>query len=106
MTKNRLNAENKYFVVNLEWFLQWKCYVINDLSDKYLTNNKKRISSNKQIGVLPPGPIQNICLFDRNVTEFNEKTLKKGLKKVIFFNTYLERGLYYHFRKCLAVFNI
>ena len=83
MIKNKSNLENKYYVIHIEWFLQWKCYVINDLTDKFLANNKKRISSNKQIGVLPPGPIQNLCLFDRNVTELTEKSLKRGLKKVL-----------------------
>lgn len=82
MIKNRSNTESKYYVVHIEWFLQWKCYVINDQSEKFFTNNKKRISSSKEIGVLPPGPIQNLNLFDRNVTELTEKTLKRGLKKV------------------------
>ncbi len=86
MVKNRSNDEKIYYVIHIEWFLQWKCYVINDLTEKFLVNNKKRISPNKQIGVLPPGPIQNNCLFDKNVTEHNEKSLKRGLKKVTYSN--------------------
>jgi hypothetical protein len=75
-------AQSNFFVVDLEWFLQWKCFIMNDQSEKPLPNSKKRISSNKSIGVLPPGPILNSNLFDKNAKEFKEKNLKKGLKKV------------------------
>lgn len=67
-------ANNKYYILDLEWFLLWKCFVTNDMSDKYISNSKKRISPNKQLGVLPPGPISNINLFEKG-------TLRQGLKK-------------------------
>jgi hypothetical protein len=55
---------------------------MNDVNEKNLSNSKKKISPNKYIGVLPPGPITNINLFDKNSKEFSEQTLKKGMKKV------------------------
>jgi hypothetical protein len=55
---------------------------MNDLTEKNLSNSKKKISTNKLIGVLPPGPINNTNLFEKNYKELSEKTLKKGLKKV------------------------
>jgi hypothetical protein len=55
---------------------------LNDSTDKLLLNSKKKISGNKSIGVLPPGPVTNMSLFEKGVKEFNEKSLKKGLKKV------------------------
>ena len=55
---------------------------MNDITEKFLANSKKRNSSNKAIGILPPGPVCNLNLFEKNTKEFTEKTLKKGLKKV------------------------
>lgn len=55
---------------------------MNDNTDKILNNSKKKISPNKHIGIFTPGPITNTILFDKHVKEFNEKTIKKGLKKV------------------------
>ena len=41
------NSKGKYvYAINLEWFLEWKCFVTNDLSDKLIINSKKRISDN------------------------------------------------------------
>ena len=47
----------------------WKCYVSNDLTDKYVSNSKKFISENKRIGVLPPGAITNINLIENLATK-------------------------------------
>ena len=58
---------------------------MNDLTDKYLPNTKKKISSNKLIGVLPPSQISNYNLFEKQSKEFTDKTIKKGLIKVILF---------------------
>ncbi len=82
----KLNNNTNYYAIDLEWFLQWKCYVTNDMTEKQLPNSKKRISSNKSVGVLPPGPIFNTNLFEKNAKEFTDKTFKKGLKKVPFIN--------------------
>lgn len=72
-----------FYVIDLDWFLQWKCYVTNDSTDKNLPNSKKKFSINKEIGVLPPGPISNGNLFYK-ANQFEEKTLRKGLSKVRF----------------------
>lgn len=55
---------------------------MNDITEKFLPNTKKKISENKIIGVLPPGPVTNINLFEKNCKDFNENSIKKGLKKV------------------------
>ena len=74
---------NKFYVIDIEWFLNWKCFISNDVTEKSLSNSKKKISANKNIGVLPPGPISNYNLFDKNTKEYTAKNLKKGMKKVI-----------------------
>jgi hypothetical protein len=70
-----------FYALELEWFFQWKCFVMNDTTEKLLSNSKKKISINKSIGTLPPGPITNINLFEKGVKDYTEKNLKKGLKK-------------------------
>jgi len=76
------SSQGKFYVIEIEWFLNWKCFISNDTTDKILLNNKKKISVNKNIGVLPPGPISNFNLFDKNTKEYTAKNLKKGMKKV------------------------
>lgn len=45
------NENCKYFyAVDIEWFLNWKSFVTNDMSEKNLSNYKKNISTNKLIG--------------------------------------------------------
>lgn len=82
--KSSLPPNSQFYVVDLEWFLQWKAFVMNDQTEKHLPNSKKKISTNKQIGVLPPGPITNTNLFEKNIKEYTDKTVKKGLKKVYY----------------------
>jgi hypothetical protein len=78
----KVNAKmHNFYAIDLDWFLQWKSFVLNDLEEKILPNNKKKISPNKHIGVLPPGQITNFYLFEKNAKEFTKNNLKKGLKK-------------------------
>jgi len=78
---NDVDKSDKLYAIDLEWFLLWKCFVTNDLTEKYIPNSKKKISHNLNIGVLNPGPISNYSLFDKGVKEFNEKYFRKNLKK-------------------------
>ncbi len=80
--KSNFENEEKLYAIETEWFLNWKCFVTNDLSEKYLPNIKKKISINYNIGVLQPGAISNYLLYEKGVKDFNEKSLRKGLKKV------------------------
>jgi hypothetical protein len=74
------NTKGKYvYAINLEWFLEWKCFVTNDLSDKLISNYKKRISDNKLIGVLPPGYISNGKLCEKD-NETGKYILKSNVK--------------------------
>ncbi len=74
------NTKGKYvYAINLEWFLEWKCFVTNDLSDKLIHNSKKRISDNKLIGVLPPGYISNGKLCEKD-NETGKYILKSNVK--------------------------
>jgi hypothetical protein len=79
LNKNKNSCSEKFYAINMEWFLLWKCFVTNDLSEKILSNSKKRISLNKGIGVLPPGCISNFNLFnlwEKNLS-FSELTVSK-----------------------------
>jgi hypothetical protein len=78
---NKDSSIIQFYALDLEWFLLWKCFVTNDVTDKYISNSKKRICPNKSVGVLPPGPISNSNLFEKGTKEFNWKSLRKGLKK-------------------------
>lgn len=73
-TNKSLNE--KQYIVDIDWFLHWKCFVTNDLTEKYLPNNEKRISSNNKIGILSPGPIYNEKIID------HQKNVKKNLVNV------------------------
>jgi len=42
--------KSKFYCVEMEWYLQWKAFVLNDQSEKNITKNKLRISQNKDIG--------------------------------------------------------
>lgn len=82
--QNDLNTNNKgkYYIIDTNWFLQWKCFVTNDLSDKYISNSNKKISENKIIGVLPPLYINNsnICELNNKTGNIKKYVLKTGLK--------------------------
>lgn len=45
-----LSQGKPFYVLEIEWFLLWKCFVTNDLTEKNLSNHKKKISINKLIG--------------------------------------------------------
>ena len=76
------------YVIDTIWFNKWKSFVTNDLSEKLLPNDKKYISDNKKIGVLPPDIIDNskICIINNVKNNKNlggeecKYKLKKGLK--------------------------
>ena len=93
---NEINKKDKnykdisFYAINKNWFLKWKVFVMNDLTDKILPNNLKYISDNKNIGVLPPDIIDNSKISTINNTKNNNNNymkmddckykLKKGLK--------------------------
>ena len=70
---------DKYYVIDIEWYLKWKCFVTNDMTEKYLKKENLPICNAKNVGVLPPGPVDNLPLLDKN--ENGEFSLKKGLQK-------------------------
>ena len=83
----RNKHENKYekknrllFAIDKSWFNKWKTYVINDLTEKILNNNKKYISDNKLVGVLPPGPINNENINGDILKNKYQYKIKSGLK--------------------------
>jgi len=89
-----------FYVIDNTWFNKWKVFVSNDLTDMILPNDKKYISDNKKIGVLPPDIIDNskICAINnvKNRDSYNGEIckykLKKGLKHkkdYIIINQYL-----------------
>ena len=72
---NKKNTNGFFFAIDSLWFNNWKCFILNDLSEKILLNVEKNISENQIIGVLPPQKIHNIklCLKDDiyGVTKLN-----------------------------------
>ena len=54
-------------MISCDWLFKWKCFVSNKVSKTAMTNpnmqNEIRMSQNQRIGILPPGPISNHCLF-------------------------------------------
>ena len=44
------NVQEKIYFIDIDWFLSWKCYVMNDLSEKTLMNNKKMVFYVKNLG--------------------------------------------------------
>ena len=92
--------DTSLYVIDTNWFNKWKAFVTNDLSEKLLPNDKKYISDNKKIGVLPPDIIDNskICTINNaknnNYSNYEDckYKLKKGLKPkkdYIIINQYL-----------------
>ena len=74
---NKNDINNNFYAIDKNWFLEWKCFVKNDLSEKYIKNSNKKISDNKLIGVLPPGVLYNGNICD-NIN--NKYVVKKNLK--------------------------
>ena len=66
----------KWYMISCDWLFKWKCFVSNKVSKTAMTNphvqNEIRVSQNQRIGILPPGPISNSCLF---VNEGNDMNL-------------------------------
>jgi hypothetical protein len=53
-------------MISSDWLYRWKCFVSNKVSSNMPDNFSPlmlRISENERIGILPPGPISNDCLF-------------------------------------------
>ena len=89
--KDKNYKEISFYAIDKSWFTKWKVFVMNDLTEKLLSNNKKYISDNKNIGVLPPDIIDNSKISTINNIKKNgsyymkmedcKYKLKKGLKQ-------------------------
>ena len=51
-----------------EWLFLWKCFISNKVSASANAELKSKVnySSNKEIGILPPGPISNQSFFSKD----------------------------------------
>ena len=81
--KNIHTKINNYcFAIDSSWFNRWKSFISNDLDEKILSNKYKNISENINLGVLPPGQINNkqICDETSEIDGTNRFKLKVGLK--------------------------
>ena len=65
--ESKLGYPPKWYMVSCDWLFKWKCFVSNKVSKNAIPNtniqNEIRTSLNQRIGILPPGPITNNCLF-------------------------------------------
>ena len=89
--KDKNYKDNYFYAIDKTWFIRWKVFVTNDLTEKILPNDMKYISDNKKIGVLPPDIIDNSKISTiNNIKNSNNQyikmddckyKLKKGLKQ-------------------------
>ncbi len=77
-----VSSDGMFYIVSSEWLSQWKAFIFN----KPFNSTKLRVSSNKRIGVLPPGPIANHTLFIKG--KHGPPILKPFLEKVCKHITY------------------
>jgi hypothetical protein len=75
------DSEKKmWFVISGDWLYQWKCFISNKVSNSpnitQEQKNKVSISTNEDIGVLPPGPIYNDFFFTRRHPEESKEEAK------------------------------
>ena len=77
--KDTSSKEICFYAIEASWLNKWKCFINNDSSEKVISNNEKPISENKNIGVLPPGIINNIRLCDI-YKPHGKYRLKSGMK--------------------------
>jgi len=75
-----------------EWLFQWKCFISNKIGSSVSAvgkaspelKSKINMSANKEIGVLPPGPINNHEFFQKNGELKAGLTLNKDYRGVNF----------------------
>ena len=76
-------SEKFWFMISGEWLFQWKCFISNKISNSAQSNldllNKVKLSPNKEIGILPPGPICNDDFFVK-VNQGDVPVLKQDLE--------------------------
>lgn len=83
MEGSQHSSSQYWFMISSDWLYRWKCFVSNKISSSHPNKspeeagNNVRISENEKIGVLPPGPISNECLFENN--EHKTQRFKRGL---------------------------
>jgi hypothetical protein len=66
-----------WFMVSGEWLFQWKCFISNKISSSAVISpevkQKVQFSENKEIGILPPGPICNGDFLTRQIDPVEDK---------------------------------
>ena len=71
-----------WFIISGDWLFQWKCFISNKISSSANPSpelkGKINYSKNKDIGILPPGPILNQELIEFN-KDNKERVVKQGL---------------------------
>ncbi len=71
LTNEIIDMDECWYLISTDWLTQWKAFIFN----KPCKNS--RVSPNKEVGVLPPGPVSNYSLFLKD-----HQTLKDGLQRV------------------------
>ena len=59
-------------MISSDWLFKWKCFVTNKVSKAVNRDILEEIreSKNSKIGILPPGPISNISLYEQDGIPF------------------------------------
>jgi|LauGreDrversion4_2_1035121.scaffolds.fasta_scaffold120952_2 hypothetical protein len=76
-----------WLMISSDWLYRWKCFVSNKVSKniggRSLDEQTLRKSENDKIGIMPPGPISNDCLFEKisplSAKSGETRILKSGL---------------------------
>lgn len=64
------STNGRYYAIDVDWFLLWKCYVTNDKSEKNVKNNKKKFfyipkgEDNTESFIFPPESVDNNYLCE------------------------------------------
>ena len=63
------DSKKHWFMISGDWLFQWKCFISNKISSSAKVSqevkNQVQFSTNKEIGILPPGPIYNQDFYTR-----------------------------------------
>lgn len=83
------HESNATYALDTGWFLQWRCYITNDLSDTYYMNTIKKISENRLIGVLPPRYISNGNIAEKVNDEYKLKPKLNKMQHYLSINSFV-----------------
>ncbi len=68
-----------WYFVSAAWLSEWKMFVLNKAPKEV----PPRLSPNRDIGILPPGPVSNMKLLREGHKDPTAFKIKAGLQKLV-----------------------